>query len=326
MSAWLGVFAAGLLPRERFPQTTTEPATAWMRAAQRLWAQEAPWVVAALVVALGLLVFTAFRMRATRANDAAPRPSTPFGAIWTLLPLAAVALVAWPAWRAALTPPAAPAPALRVNIVGHQWWWEFKYPDHGFATATELHVPVGRAVEFTVESADAMHSLWIPAVGPREEVPPLRRRTMRFTPDRTGAFKGQCAELCGASHAHMHLTLFVDEPAVYEAWLANQQAPAVAPTDSVGNGPVWRGKRVFETHSCRGCHTVRGLTEGPIGPDLTHFASRTRIAGGMFPRTDSTLAHWLLKANQLKPGSTMPSLPIPTKDLTVLIQWLQSLR
>ncbi len=317
---------AGLLPHDRFPQTTTEPATAWMRAALALWEHQAPFVVGGLALALGLLVFSTLRMRAQRAKDAAPAPASPLAVVWTLLPLVAIALIAWPVLQARLTPAPPPADALQIHVIGHQWWWEFKYPEQGFATATELHVPLGRPVELTVESADVQHSLWIPAIGPREDVPPLRRRTVRFTPDRTGAYSGQCAELCGTSHAHMHLTLFVDTPAAYDAWVANQRAPYVMPTDSVGAGPYWRGKRVFELHACRGCHTVRGLTDGPVGPDLTHFASRSSIGGGMFPRSDSTLAHWLLRANQLKPGSTMPGFPIPQKDLTVLIQWLQSLK
>lgn len=321
--AWI---AAGLLPHERFPQTTTDPATAWMRAALRLWETQAPFVVAAIALVLGLLVVSMLRMRAQRAKDAAPAVNSPLVALWTLLPLAAIVLIAWPVLQARLSPPAATEPALRVHVIGHQWWWEFDYREHGFKTATDLHVPVGKPVELIVESADVQHSLWIPAVGPRTDVPPMSQRSMTFTADRTGAFKGQCAELCGASHAHMHLTLHVDEPAAFDAWLANQRAPYVEPTDSVGGGPYWRGKRVFETHACRGCHTVRGLTDGPIGPDLTHFASRGSIAGGMFPRTDTTLAHWLLKANQLKPGSSMPGFPIPQKDLTPLIQWLQSLK
>ena len=172
--AWL---AAGLLPHERYPQTTTEPATAWMRAALELWHTQAPFVVAAIVLVLGLLVLSTLRMRAQRAQESAPPKASAIGALWTLLPLAAIALIAWPALQARLMPPAAPKPALRVHVVGHQWWWEFKYDDHGFRTATELHVPVGQPVELIVESADVQHSLWIPAIGPRQDVPPLEQRS-----------------------------------------------------------------------------------------------------------------------------------------------------
>lgn len=320
---------ATALTRAQFPQTTTEPASAWMRAAASVLERQAPWVVAAFVVVQGLLLVSALRL-STRA--AAPSPaggeSKPgaFGIAWSLAPWLLVAAVAFPALQAALRP-SAPAPAeLRVNVIGHQWWWEFKYPDAGIATATDVHVPAGRAVRFVVESADVMHSLWIPAVGPRVDVPPLRRREFTFTPDRAGVFPGQCAELCGPSHAHMHLKLYVDTPAAFDAWLAGQRAPRVAPPDSVHAGALWRGEQVFVEHACRGCHTVRGLTDGPVGPDLTHFASRSTLAGGMFERSDSALVHWILNANSLKQGSTMPGFPVPGKDMGPLVAWLQSLK
>ena len=323
----------GGLSHGQFPQTTTEPATAWMRAAVDVLARQSPWVLVALVVVQGLLVLSALRLRARAAAAAAAAPAAqagrsapPLALLWTLAPLALIVLVALPALLGALRPPAATARALRVKVIGHQWWWEFQYPDQGFATATDVHVPVGRAVTFEVESADVMHSLWVPAIGPRFDVPPLRRREWSFVPDREGMYPGQCAELCGMSHAHMRLQLFVDSPAVFETWLANQRAPRVAPTDSAHAGDYWRGQQVFVTHACRGCHTVRGLTEGPVGPDLTHFASRTTIGGGMFDRSDSSLARWILRANQLKQGSSMPGFPVPQKDLRPLIAWLQSLR
>jgi cytochrome c oxidase subunit 2 len=311
----------------RFPQTTTEPATAWMRSALVLLERQSPWVVAAFVLVQGLLLVSALRVgrRGTAASGDKPAVA-PLGLLWTLAPVLLVALVALPALVTALRPSAPAAPALRVKVIGHQWWWEFQYPDHGFATATDVHVPVGRPVTFVVESADVMHSLWVPAIGPRFDVPPLRRRELSFTPDRTGMFPGQCAELCGASHAHMRLQLFVDSPASFDAWLANQRGARVMPPDSARAGEYWRGQQIFVTHACRGCHTVRGLTDGPVGPDLTHFASRTTIGGGMFERSDSSLAHWILKANQLKQGSSMPGFPVPAKDLRPLILWLQSLR
>jgi cytochrome c oxidase subunit 2 len=326
VAAWLPLAAA--LSRARFPQTTTEPASAWMRSAAALFRHEMPWVVLAWLVVLALLVVTALRLRtrpAPAATPGAPAPPPPFARWWTLAPLLLVTLIALPAGFAALKAPPAPEPELRVNVIGHQWWWEFKYPDHGVVTATDVHVPVGRAVRFIVESADIEHALWIPAVGPRVDVPALRRREFTFTPDKIGVYPGQCAELCGASHAHMHLKLYVDAPVSFDAWLANQQAPRTEPTDSVYAGVLWRGQQVFVTHACRGCHTVRGLTQGPIGPDLTHFASRSSIAGGMFARSDSALAHWILNANTLKQGSTMPGFPVPEKDLQPLVAWLQSL-
>ena len=316
----------GALDAVRYPQTATEPATAFMREGWLRFQSHLPYASAALVLALLLLLAIAARVGAARREAAANETPSRAAWLWTLAPSVLVALAVWPASRVFRDREPAVGAPLRVNIVAHQWWWEARYDAHHFATATDVHVPVGRPVKLVLESADVMHSLWIPAIGPRQDVPPLRRRTITFTPDRVGRFPGQCAELCGSSHANMHLNLFVDDAATFDAWLANQQAPPVEPRDSVGAGPVWSGKQEFIEHACRGCHTVRGVTDGPIGPDLTHFASRTTIAGGMFPRTDSTLAHWLLKANTLKQGSTMPGFPIPARDLRELITWLQTLK
>ncbi|HEY6194882.1 MAG TPA: c-type cytochrome [Candidatus Eisenbacteria bacterium] len=332
-AAWLPLATA--LTRVRFPQTTTEPASAWMRAARVLLERQSPWVVLAFVVVQGLLLVSVLRLR--RRVDAGPtpppaptapgsRPASPLGMLWTLAPWLLVGLVALPALEAALRPPGVPAEALRVNVIGHQWWWEIKYPDSGIVTATDVHVPVGRPVRFVLESADVAHSLWLPAVSPRVDIPPLRRRELSFTPDRVGVFPGQCAELCGASHAHMHLELFVDTPAAFAAWVAAQRAPRAEPPDSVYGGDIWQGEQLFVTHACRGCHTVRGLTDGPAGPDLTHFASRTTIGSGMFQRSDSSLSHWLLDASALKEGSSMPGFPLPERDMKQLVAWLQSLR
>ncbi len=306
-----------------------------MRAARGLLERQSPWVVLAFVVVQGLLLASALRLRrregpapASHAAPAtlAPKPASPLGSLWTIAPWLLMGLVALPAVEAALRPPAAPVEALRVNVIGHQWWWEFKYPESGIVTATDVHVPVGGAVRFVVESADVAHSLWVPAVGPRVDVPPLRRREFSFTPDRVGVFPGQCAELCGASHAHMHLELFVDTPAAFTAWVAAQRAPRAVPPDSVYGGDIWQGEQIFVTHACRGCHTVRGLTDGPVGPDLTHFASRTTIGSGLFERSDSSLAHWILDASTLKQGSSMPGLPVTERDMKRLVAWLQSLR
>ena len=140
-----------------------------------------------------------------------------------------------------------------------------------------------------------------------------------------GVYPGQCAELCGTSHAHMHLKLFVDSPVGFTAWLANQQAPRTEPTDTLVAAELWRGQQVFVTGACRSCHSVRGLTQGRGGPDLTHFASRTTIAGGMFERSDSALVNWIEHAHTLKQGSTMPDSPLPAWDMRPLVAWLQSL-
>src|SRR5262249_55161658 len=163
--------------------------------------------------------------------------------------------------------PPAPADALRVRVIAHQWWWEFRYPALGVTTATDLHLPVGRSVVLSLESADVMHAFWVPALGPRWMALPERVREVALTPDREGEYPGQCAEACGTSHAHMAVRVSVESRVAFDAWVASQAAPRVEP-DPVRDGERWKGREVFTTHACRGCHTVRGLSDGPNGPDL----------------------------------------------------------
>lgn len=300
-------------------------ATAGSRAGWALLERQWPFALVALALVLLLLVFTALQLRGRRSEPAPAGAPVPLGALWTLLPVLLVAALVVLSRTAPVPAGSGAGAPIEVRVVGHQWWWEFRYPALGVVTATDLHLPAGRPVRMTVESADVSHSFWVPAIGPRQDVPPLSQRTFEFTPDREGIFPGQCAELCGASHAHMHLKMFVEPPAVFEAWVQSQLAPPFEP-DSVRGGELWAARMSFVRNACRGCHTIRGVTEGPIGPDLTHFASRTTIAGGMFERTDENLTQWILHANKLKSGSTMPGFPVPERQLGPLVRYLQSLK
>jgi cytochrome c oxidase subunit 2 len=323
LAAWLG--------RASHPQTTTEPATEWMRTAWHVLERQWPW--SAVAVALAIVVIVTVALQRRPAGEAgAPGP------LWTLVPLALLAggivtATIGPRHPRGITDGPENPGELRVSVVGHQWWWEIRYPDLGVVTATDLHVPVRARILTTLETADVAHSLWVPAMGPRQDVLPgpvepgraLRRRSFEFTPDREGVYPGQCAEACGLSHAQMHVRVVVESDAVFTAWVAAQRAPRAMP-DSLRGGALREGEQVFLSHACRGCHTVRGLSDGPGGPDLTHFASRGTIAGGMLPRTDENVARWILHANEMKPGAGMPGFPVPPHQLEPLVAWLQSLR
>jgi len=313
------IAAAAMLGRAGHPQTTTEPATAWMRSAQAVLGAQSPWAMLAIGLTAAVIVATLVRSRRGASSSRSPGP------LWTIAPVALVSITV----ALALTAPRRPAPpadgALRIAVIGHQWWWEFRYPTLGITTATDLHLPVGRPVVLSLESADVTHAFWVPALGPRALALPDRRRELALAADREGAYPGQCAEACGTSHAHMALRVLVESPAAFDAWAAGQRAPRAEP-DSLRDGALWKGRAIFVSHSCRGCHTVRGLTDGPGGPDLTHFASRGTIAGGMLARTDANLARWIVRADSLKPGSGMPGFPVPRSELEPLVAWLQSLR
>jgi cytochrome c oxidase subunit 2 len=219
--------------------------------------------------------------------------------------------------------------ALRIELVGHNWWWEAHYKDplsgRAFATANELHVPVGRAVIITLRSDDVIHSLWVPNLHGKLDLIPGRSTEIRIRADRAGAYRGQCAEFCGLQHAMMALLVVAQEPAAYAAWAQGQHQPA-APLANEDHA-VRRGRQVFMENQCMGCHAIRGTAAvGAAGPDLTHLASRQTIAAGTLPNRRGHLAGWIVDAPSIKPGARMPAMPLAPDDLQALLAYMESLR
>jgi cytochrome c oxidase subunit 2 len=218
-------------------------------------------------------------------------------------------------------------PSLRIEVIGEQWWWRVHYlhPDGGrdFATANEIHLPVGQRIELQLKSADVIHSFWVPAVAGKLDMIPGRTNRLRFVADRTGRFRGQCAEYCGGPHAFMALFVVAEAPEDYARWAQAQRrvAPASA-DDSLRNGAA-----LFAAQ-CAACHTVRGTpAAGTRGPDLTHVGSRLAIGAGVLPMNAGTLAGWIASSQHLKPGNLMPSFSMFTGDeLRALASYLESLK
>jgi cytochrome c oxidase subunit 2 len=217
--------------------------------------------------------------------------------------------------------------AVNIELVGHQWWWEARYRDadvsREFTTANELTIPVGRPVIVTLRANDVIHSLWVPNLSGKKDLIPGRTATLRLRADRAGTYRGQCAEFCGLEHALMALLVHAVPPADFEAWAANQRAPAREPAGAVAR----RGREVFLGTSCTMCHTITGTTaQARLGPDLTHLASRQTIAAGMFPNNRGHLAGWIGDPQALKPGVNMPANTLPPDDLQALLAYLETLR
>jgi cytochrome c oxidase subunit 2 len=217
--------------------------------------------------------------------------------------------------------------AVNIELVGHQWWWEARYrdadPTREFSTANELHIPVGRPVIVTLRSSDVIHSLWIPNLQGKKDLIPGRTATLRLRADRAGIYRGQCAEFCGLEHAMMALLVEAEPNERYEAWAARQRQPAAAPADPLAQ----RGHDVFLGKSCVMCHTIAGTSAGAkLGPDLTHLASRSTIASGMFPNNRGHLAGWIADPQSLKPGVNMPANALPPDDLQALLAYLETLK
>jgi cytochrome c oxidase subunit 2 len=214
-----------------------------------------------------------------------------------------------------------PPDALEVVVRGWQWWWEFRYPSLGVVTANELHLPAGRPVVLRLEGPDVIHSFWVPNLGGKRDVVPGRRNQITMTPDTPGEYLGQCAEFCGASHANMGLRVIVDPPDVFTRWVTGQTAPAVQPA-----GQAAEGQAIYARSACVGCHTIRGVSAGVLGPDLTHFATRRNLAAGMLPSTADNLTRWLLDPPAIKPGVKMPKVGLSETEARAVAEYLLSLK
>jgi len=212
--------------------------------------------------------------------------------------------------------------ALAVHVVGHDWWWEVRYPN-GAVTANEIHVPSGERVRLVLDAADVIHSFWVPQLAPKRDLIPGRTNELWIEADEPGRYRGQCAEYCGLQHAHMAFWVIAQPPSEFGAWLGDQVRPAGAPP----SGLAARGRDVFLTNTCVGCHTIRGTdATGKLGPDLTHLASRDTIAAATLPNTPDVLAEWVSDPQDAKPGVSMPPTQLSSSDLQALVAYLRSLR
>jgi len=288
-----------------------------------------------LVIVLGVvigvlveivLVVTAIRYR-RRANDRLPpqiHGSTIIEVLWTTGPVVVVGAILFYTLPVIFdTQAPAPSGSMDINVTGHQFWWEFGYPDTGVVTANELHLPVGQTVNLVLQSDDVIHSFWVPALGGKRDAFPGHTNYIWLKPDSTGEFPGQCYQLCGYSHGNMRERAIIQSPSDFQAWVTAQQAPAVTPTDPT----ALEGRQVFQTKGCTACHTINGTqAQGKVGPNLTHIASRGVIAGAILENNAVDLRRWLADPPALKPGSIMPNLGLNDHELDVLVAYLQSLQ
>jgi cytochrome c oxidase subunit 2 len=284
------------------------------------------------VVVASLLVYAVVRFRVTPANaDREPAQvygSTQIELAWTVVPVLIVVVLFAATARVIHAIQDAPKPptAIEVTVIGHQFWWEYRYPQLGIVTANELHVPVSdsarpRPTFLTLMSADTDHSFWIPALGGKTDLIPSRINRMWFDPQRTGLFLGQCAQYCGTQHAKMLQRVSVDSHEEFAAWVEVQRQPAAEDPAALA------GRRVFETTACINCHAIRGtVATGRFGPDLTHLMSRSTIASGAAENTPENLRVWLQNPDAIKPGSLMPAMQVSDAELDALVRYMQSLR
>jgi len=290
-------------------------------------------VACAVVLIVAVLVLAAWaRSRGRRTRDDAVfagNPGLPW-ITWGGIIIPAIVLVAAFLFTiGTLNAVAAPqrAPAATIQVIGHQWWWEVRYegagPSQGVVTANEIHVPVGEPVRLELSTNDVIHSFWVPELAGKRDLIPGQTNTTWIEARHAGVFGGTCGEYCGAQHAHMQIRVIADPPGRFQQWLIDQRAPAAPGTDP----NTVDGQHVFMTSGCANCHSIRGTgAGGAVGPDLTHIASRTTIAAGTLPNTQANLMGWIVGAQAIKPGSDMPSIPVPPRELQSLAAYLETLR
>jgi cytochrome c oxidase subunit II len=283
-------------------------------------------------VVFSLLAYVLVKYR-RRPGDAGREPSQVYGSTqielaWTVIPTLIVVVLFLASARVIHSIQDAPEPdsALEVTAIGHQFWWEFRYPRLGIITANELHVPASeltnpRPTFLTLLSADTDHSFWVPQLAGKTDLIPNRVNHMWLDPYQAGTYFGQCAQYCGTQHAKMLLTVYVDTPDEFDAWVRAQQQPAG------GSETVPAGKRIFESTACINCHAIRGsVADGRFGPDLTHLMSRRTIASGAAQNTKVNLRLWIQNPDAIKPGSLMPAMQLSNADLDALVDYLETLR
>ncbi len=247
---------------------------------------------------------------------------------WTVIPILIVVMLFLATARVIYTTEHAPKPAaaMDVTVIGHQFWWEYRYPKLGIVTANELHVPVSdpkhpTPTYLTMSSADTNHSFWIPRLAGKMDVIPNRVNVMWVDPANAGLYLGQCAQYCGTQHAKMLLRVYADSPGDFAAWVARQRQPAVQ------NVSVAEGQAVFQHNACISCHTVAGtVATGRFGPDLTHVGSRDTIASGAIRNTPANIRTFVDNPSHFKPGVLMPPMHLNDHDLDVVTAYLTSLK
>ena len=288
------------------PLTTFEPRS---DAADRIHTLYIIVIVAASLVGAVVLgamayILVRFRERPGRVADQT-HGHTKLEIAWTIAPILVLVAIGIPTFYAIAGASRDPSPdALRVTATGHQWWFEFEYPGLGpdggtLVTANELHIPVGRQVAIDIESADVIHSFWVPQlVGKTDMIANHPNRLEPFTPNEIGIFAGQCAEFCGSAHAMMRFRVHVESLADFERWVAGMNKPAPEPPPDTAEAI---GRRTFG-FQCARCHAVAGTNFlGTVGPSLTLFGERTTVGAGILPSTDDNVRQWVSDVRSLKP-------------------------
>jgi len=337
-SFWRAVCSVSLFAGAAYAQSPTsifDPAATPAHSAFGLSMLVLSITLAIFLIVGGLLLYALIRYR-HRPEDSDREPAQIYGSnqielSWTVIPILIVVMLFLTTTRVILGTQAIPKPddAMDVTVIGHQYWWEYRYPKLGVVTANELHISISDPTKpsptyLEMSSADVSHSFWIPRLAGKTDLIPNRVNTMWIDPQQPGLYLGQCAQYCGTQHAKMLLRVYAQSPEDFAAWVNQQKKPAQQ--NFTGNAAAAEGQTVFMHNACINCHTVSGTAAtGRFGPDLTHLASRDTIASGPIQNTPENLRKWIDDPNSMKPGSLMPAMHLNDHDLDVITAYLTQL-
>jgi cytochrome c oxidase subunit 2 len=301
-----------------------EPASPQAAAIRDLFVRGLFVCAAIFVLVVGLIAYCIirFRARSGRNPDLSDRNSR-LETAWTIAPILILVWLLVLTTRAMDTadPPISRDPD--VTIIGHQWWWEVRYPS-GAVTANEIHIPTGKALVVRLEAADVIHDFWVPELGRKMDATPGQPRSIWLEADRPGSYVGTCAEYCGVQHAWMRILVVAETPEQFAEWQSHQLIPAPLPTEAAAT----RGATTFNAMTCVDCHAISGKRGGNarFAPDLTHVASRTTLGAGVLPNTPADLASWLRNPQQIKAGCHMPDTQLTDAQVADLVAYFETLR
>ena len=312
---------------EQYPQTTLLPRADFAREADKLMWTTLKWATVVFVLVEGALLYAIwkFRNRPGAAEPVQTHGNTTLEIVWTIIPAFILAIIAVPTVQTIFKTSQRPGPgALQVEVIGHQWWWEFRYPELGITTAGELVVPSGRTVSLEMTTADVLHSFWLPQFAAKRDVFPNRYSNLWFKADVEGNFPAQCVEFCGVQHGRMAYRIVSVKPEEFDAWAANFNAPPRDfSADSTANPLVREGQALFTAKGCGGCHSMYPALP-LIGPNLHHVGSRSHIAAGTLENTDENMARWIKDPQAWKTGVLMPNLGLTDQETAALVAYLRA--
>jgi cytochrome c oxidase subunit 2 len=282
-----------------------------------------------LLLVTGLIAFVCIKFR-KKSDSAEPKPAygnTKLETLWTALPFLTLVIVMFFTVRTMIA--ASPSDVEGkpdLIVIGHQWWWEVRYPREGLSdgvTANEVHIPAGKRLLLELRSADVIHDFWVPELGRKVDAIPGHPNQIWLEADQPGTYAGFCAEFCGASHAWMKIKVIAEKADDFQKWQDHEFQPAQFSKESAPQ----RGLALFQSRTCMNCHQVDGLSiPVQIGPDLTHVASRETLVAGALKNDSESLRQWLENPDRIKPGAHMPRFGFDKNEMDDLVSLLESLK